>query len=88
MGGLQMTEPFERRGALISMEHWCVEKPVEREFNGKMCEIMGERIILEDWIEFKNPDGKVILKMQFFLWREMGFELQGRLLEELRKLYG
>ena len=70
---------FERRGALISLEHWCVEKDEKVE---------GVRVKLEDWIEFKDQDGKLILRMQFFLWRQLGFELQGRIIEELRKNYG
>jgi len=70
---------YRRDGCPLSMERWSEEK------DGSMGT---DRVVLEDWIEFKNADGKTILKVAFSLWSHLGFELQGRLIEEMKNLYG
>ncbi len=73
---------FERRGCLISMERWSFE-----EWTKEGTEL-GDRISIEDWIEFKDQAKKVVFKISFSLWEKMGFEMQGRIVDALRKLYG
>ena len=70
---------FVRRGCRITMERWSLETD-----GGKGL----DREILADWIEFKNQDEKTILKMSINLWNHLEYELQGHILERMRKLYG